>query len=683
MIVGFELSEDGRKVASALLYFIGGAVVVGAGMPVHAGESVEGARYLDELVVTGTRSARTVSDTPVRTEVVTQRELERTHARDVAEALENVPGLLLREIHGKAGREVWLQGIDADRVLVLIDGLPMTATTGSAVDVSQLAILDIERIEIVKGAVSAQYGSAAMGGVINVITRDVAPGVRGELAIDGGSYGEQNPSGDEWSPGRYNLRAGVNLGGESLRLRVSGSSQHSDGIDPQPDSWQRPGDEFDRHQFNSRLAWVPAEGHEVYGEVGFYEEESESRYTVATPGPFPNQGKTESVERLRFAVGGDHRPSASAGWFWSLLHEGLADDTEKFNANARFDARKADQQLRQGSLHTELNLNDAHQLMLGADYRYENLEQSVDGETELMGNQARVSRTSRELWVQDSWMPSERWEWVLGFRAQDDSDFGDHYAPKISGRYDLAATGWAQHYIRASWGTGYRVPNLKERYFEFDHSQLGYVVEGQPDLEPESSSNVQLGWGVSFGNVGWLEVSAFLNNIDDLIQTELDAAVTAARPDGVQVFSYSNISKARTRGVETTMGWALASGWEATAGYTYTEAEDRTTGQDLSRRPAHQVQLGLDGPGGISGLSWTARFRAQSSETVDAASGITSPGYGTVDLSLNQRLGEDLRVFAGVDNLANRQRDFDRAGEDFGPVAGRYVYAGITLGFGL
>src|SRR5680860_1164781 len=147
------------------------------------------AGYLDELVFTGTRSERTVLDTPVRTEVVTAREIEQTHARNLKEALTNVPGLQLREIHGKPGYEVWLQGIDADRVLVLVDGMPLSATTGSAIDVSQLAVLDIERIEVVKGAVSAQYGSAAMGGVVNVITPGVGAGVKGMFSADAGTYG--------------------------------------------------------------------------------------------------------------------------------------------------------------------------------------------------------------------------------------------------------------------------------------------------------------------------------------------------------------------------------------------------------------------------------------------------------------------------------------------------------------
>src|SRR5690606_4044203 len=122
-------------------------------------------------------------------------EIERIHARTLKQALENVPGLQLREVRGKSGYEVSLQGLTSDQVLVLIDGLPITASTGSTVDLSQYLVGDIDHIEVVKGATSAQYGSSAMGGVINVITRRSAPGFSGAVSVDAGSRGHQNASG--------------------------------------------------------------------------------------------------------------------------------------------------------------------------------------------------------------------------------------------------------------------------------------------------------------------------------------------------------------------------------------------------------------------------------------------------------------------------------------------------------
>ncbi|NWN90969.1 TonB-dependent receptor [Marinobacter adhaerens] len=634
--------------------------------------------YLDEVVVTGTRSSRTLSDTPVRTEVVTSRELEKTHARNVAEALENVPGLQLREIHGKAGQEVWMQGISADRVLILVDGLPMTATTGSAVDVSQLALLNVKRIEVVKGAGSAQYGSAAIGGVINIITRDIKPGISGELTLDGGSYGDQNPGAENPDLARYGARASVDMASKELRLRLSGSHQHTDGLDPEPATWARPGDEYDRNQFSSRLEWLPSDGQRLFAELGYFDEASGSRFLTSKAGTTLKQGKEEDVERWRAVVGGEHTLSDQQTLDWNLLREELQDDTYKYSAFGRFDQREASQALSQASVSTEVSAGEYHLLMVGADFYHETLEQTMGGATELVGGER--TRNSKELWFQDTWMPTERWEWVAGLRGQYDSDFGDHYAPKISTRYELTP-GWAaSQYLRASWSGGYRVPNLKERYFRFDHSQLGYVVQGNADLRPEVSQNLQLGWGVNYLSAGWFEINAYQNLIDDLIQTQFDPIATDIRGDGVDVHRYANVDKARTRGVETTAGWQFAPGWELTAGYTYTDAEDRATGKALPKRPRHQARLGLDGVAGVPGLSWSVRLRNQSSEFVDTNEAMKSPGYTTVDLKLNQALGDNLRLFAGIDNVTDKQRDFDDS-DDFGPVSGRFVYLGATLGF--
>ena len=144
--------------------------LAGLALPAIADSAPEDLR-LPQVVITGTRHERIAEEAPVRTEVVDRAELERLNAVTLRDALENLPGVLLREIYGKSGYEISMQGLTSDQVLVLIDGLPITASTGSTVDLGQYLLSEVERVEIVKGAASVQYGSSAMGGVINVITR--------------------------------------------------------------------------------------------------------------------------------------------------------------------------------------------------------------------------------------------------------------------------------------------------------------------------------------------------------------------------------------------------------------------------------------------------------------------------------------------------------------------------------
>lgn len=647
--------------------------VLALAMAVSAGVAGAESRYLDELVVTGTRSERPLLDTPVRTEVITARELQSTHARSLKEALAHVPGLQLREIHGKPGYEVWLQGIEADRVLILIDGMPMTATTGSAIDVSQLSVLDIERVEVVKGAVSAQYGSSGIGGVVNVITRPPAAGFSGEFTADAGTYGDQNPSGDGAEPARYSSRANVQGGNRQLALRLSAAHQHSDGVDPQPESWPQPGDEYDRTDLSLRADWMPEDSHRVSAAVARFEEDSESRYRLAPP-VNANQGKDETVERTRFALSGDHGGGAvRAGW--SAIHEILNDETLKYSASQTFDDRRAESTLSRLSTHMGAPLGDKHYLQGGLDFTSETLEQTLDGSSELGG---RKIRAGQEFWLQDTWMPVSNMELVPGVRIQNDSDFGTHTAPKINARYDLVQTDAVSGFLRAGVGAGYRVPNLKERHFLFDHSSLGYIVKGSEDLKPEESVSYQFGGGVSWNRTAWIEANAFYNDIEQLIQTSDTGVVN----DGVVEYRYENIAEARTWGFESTAGWEPSESWRFTAGYTHTRTKDEQTGNELNRRPRHQANLGLDGPLLLAGLSWNARIRYQSDEFVNAADGTESPGYTTADLKLNYQLSDQLRLFAGADNITDEQRDFSNADEDLRPVAGRFLYAGLTVAFG-
>lgn len=652
--------------------------------PVSAEDEVAA---LDNVVVTGTRNERPVLDAPLRTELVTRAELERTHARSLKEGLENVPGLQLREIHGKAGHEVVLQGLSGDQVLVLIDGLPLTATTGSTVDVSQLAVLDIERIEVVKGALSAQYGSAAMGGVVNVITRRIEPGLSGEFRGDLGSFGEQNPSGEATDAGNHHAGLRLEGGTDQFRLRLTGDQRERAGIDPEPENWARPGDATNRQQFDLRGEWHPSPGGAFHLQAGRFQEDIDSRYELTLPGRTVPQSRQEDVTRDRYQGGGH--------WHWrngislrgQMLEEQLSIDTIKQANEQRFDDRDADIGLGQYSLHTDIPLPAGQHLQVGADLRNEDLRQIQDGASELDG--ARVERSSQELWSQITLTPPPGWsntflplrsdntELLLGVRGQDDSDFGRHVVGSANLRLELWQGKASTGALRMGWGQGYRVPNLKERHFRFDHSQLGYVVIGNPDLQPEESNSFQVGWTHSWGQAFWLEVGAFDNQLRNLIQVDVENADVDS--SGIQQFRYENVEQARTRGLELGSQARLNRWLRLNGGYTYMRTRDAATGSALTRRPRHQGRLGVDWTP-LVGTEVSLRGRYQSDELVDSSSRARSPAWTVVDLTLNHALTPALGIFGGIDNLFDRQRDFDDPA-DFSPVAGRFVYLGARYRF--
>ncbi|TJZ73301.1 TonB-dependent receptor plug domain-containing protein [Chitiniphilus eburneus] len=631
---------------------------------------------LDTIVVTATRTEKTIEDAPIRTEVVTSKEIERTHARTLKEALENVPGLQLREVHGKSGYELSLQGLTSDQVLILIDGMPISASTGSTVNLSQYLLAEVDHIEVIKGAASAQYGSSAMGGVINVITRKIQPGFSGSVAGDVGSYGKQNVSGKSFDKGSAHGQARVEGGGERWRVRVDADVVDDSGFSVNPDAWARQGDASRREQYGGRLAWLPTPNSELWVEGSTYTEDDEQRYQYYAPPNYIPQRKTENIERDRIAAGGNWRFDNGMNVQLKGLDERYDSTTREYSNDFAIARRESEQTTQHVTAQVDLPAWNRQLWQFGADWHGESLTQTSNDVSELVGN-GKVTRSSRELFAQNDIIFNDIWELVLGLRWQDDSDFGSHAAPKIALRGNVLQSGDWNGVLRASFGQGYRVPNLKERHYLFDHSSLGYMVLGNPDLKPESSNSWQLGGTLSFRQNVTLDVNLFLNDVKDLIQTDLDNYTTV---NGVALYSYENIARARTRGVETALRWQPLETLDFSAAYTFTDARDLDTDQSLTRRPRSIARVGADWQA-LADTGISLRGRYQSSELVDAATNARSPAWTTWDLKINQTINRDTTVYFGVDNLFDRQRDFADA-SDFGPIAGRFIYLGARYTWG-
>ncbi|MFY3385244.1 TonB-dependent receptor plug domain-containing protein [Paracidovorax sp. MALMAid1276] len=634
------------------------------------------AATLKPVVVTATRNERAIDDAPVRTEVVTREEIERTHARTLKQALENVPGLQLREVLGKSGYELSLQGLSADQVLVLIDGLPITASTSSTVDLSQYLLADVERIEVIKGASSAQYGSSAMGGVVNVITRRMPEGFRGTATVDAGSYGRQNDSGKNASANNRHARFDLSGGSEQWRLGLSGDVVDDAGFGTDPSRYPRQGDASRRQQLAARGEWRPGAQGRVWGEASRYTEDDIQRYNLFVPPANVPQRKREAITRDRVTGGADWRLANGVRAQINGVSERYDSRSGGYSNETLATDRNSRQQMQHVGTQFELPAWGRQMWMVGTDWHRETLAQTSNGLNEL-GVSGNAERTSAEVFVQNDILLSDTWEVLLGLRGQNDSDFGSHWAPKVSVRAHLLDAGGWKGTLRASLGQGYRVPNLKERHYLFDHSALGYRVIGNPHLQPESSTSLQLGGTLARGDGLALEVNTFHNRVRDLIQTDL---ANASVVDGIANYTYANVARARTSGVESSVRWQATPALALNAAYTYTRTREETTGLELTRRPRDIVRLGADWRV-HSSTTLSLRLRHQSSELADTTTRARGPAWSTLDLALNYRLSHATTLFAGVNNLTNTQRDFGNPA-DFGPIAGRFVYLGAKVAFG-
>ncbi len=637
------------------------------------------AARLREVVVTGTRTEKPVLEAPVRTEVVGREEIEKTHARDLKEALEDAPGLLLKPIHGKTGFEVWLQGFNADRVRVVLNGEPITPSTGSAVDLSQIGTADIERIEIVKGATSALYGSNAMGGVVNIITRKPERPLAYGLAVDGGTYGGKNLSGDAGDISARHLAANLAIKRRSGYLRLNASQRGKDGYTLDPGTFRSEGEEGRKSNLDLRLAWTPGGNTEIYIAPRFYREAVSNNLSRFAPGAGEIRlKKNEDARRLHVTTGFLHALKGGGrlrGW---LLRDNWRDVTQQDaiatpqveqERTARIDLYRAELQWDKPWGENQVFTSG---LLLGRT----TLDQYQDrlGQARAIEVGGKAQRNI-EAYLQDDIFIGEQWEIVPGVRIQDDSDFGFYAAPKINAMYTPRWFGDVITNVRMGAGRGYRVPNLKERFFVFDHSQLGYMVLGSDTLQPERSDSYQLGIELARPGDFRIDLSLFHNRIKNLIDTRINPGKSALA--GLNILEYQNFARAMTQGLEIS-GNLHRGRFDLKGSYTLLDSEDLDTGKTLKERPRHQIKLGADWKNQAWGTTVALRGVYQSEEYFDAGNQLVSPAWTTWDVKLTQVIGKGLKVYGGVDNLTDEHRD-PAIRHDNRPTAGRFVYLGVRI----
>ena len=626
----------------------------------------------DPIVVTATRSEKKLTDSPIRTEVVSENELKRTNASTLKDALENIPGILLREIHGKSGYEISLQGLSSDQVLVLIDGLPLAASTGSTVDLDQYLIASVDHIEVIKGAASAQYGSAAMGGVINIITKKIADGVSVSGQVDIGSYGKQNANGKAASINNHHEKIKIEASNGDFKGRFSADQLKSDGFAVDPALYPLQGDEQNRQQYSIYGAWQPSDQFSIWVDFNDYQETDHQRSLNFVPPFYLKQYKVEDIQRQRLSAGSKFTLLNNIQVDIKGVHE-TYDTTSTQTLDGYLSAlRNSDQENNHFSSQVSLPTWYRQNWQLGYDWHEEKLDQSNNGKFELQGG--AVSRDRHEFYLQNDAQLTDQLDVVVGWRFQNDDDFGDHNAFKLSSKYRFYEQNELFADLRLSYGQGYRVPNLKERFYSFDHSYLGYIVIGNPNLKPESSNSYQLGLSLVKNEFWNADVNLFWNDVKDLIQTDYDNAQVV---NGITQYSYSNVAQAETKGIETTAQWHISTYLAVSGAYTYTEAKDKTTNKWLTRRPKHIARIGADYSFNDQ-LDLTLRARYQSEEFGDSANLQKSPDWFSIDTQIDYQISPYISAFIGIDNILNQQRDFN-ASVDYRPIEGRYSYTGLRF----
>ncbi|HEY8470868.1 MAG TPA: TonB-dependent receptor [Longimicrobiales bacterium] len=568
---------------------------------------------LDALVVTAGRRLQALADVPVPTEVVSAEESRRSGASDVAAVLVERTGIQPQGGH-PAGAGLMLQGLGSERVLVLVDGQPFIGRLSGQIDLSRLPAAAVERIEVVKGPQSTLYGSEAMGGVVNVITRPA--GERGERA-----WRAEVVMG---SADRLDFGAGAR-GGLGRLGYVAELGRRE--IAVTPGMADTSGARADRWDGLATLRWSGERGHVEASALVLDERQ---RWRNGQLYDFADN------RQWSLRLGASHR--AGAHRFAPILYV-----TEFRHLARRSTMPEPAAGTGEEEVQREVEAELAYTLQAGAHV----LDAGVEAKRRAIRS-ARVVGGSRTLHTVEPFIQATLaagpFSVVPGARLSWSEEWGTHWTPRLAALW-RATPSLA---VRASFGTGYRAPDFKELYMQFLNISPGvaYAVRGNPELQPETSTNVT-------GSVEWtgarlyLRAQAFHNRFRDFIETRAvgDSA-------GVTLFTYGNIDDGRTRGIELEAG-ATWHGLRGEAGYAWLDAERTETGEPLLGRPAHSGRLSLTYalPFGLrasaSGV-YTGRTPIQRTESGEV---LHRDGFLRIDLRVAQALPHGLEIAAGVDNV--------------------------------
>lgn len=516
---------------SALRVF---AIVAVFGLPAVGAEDPEepvepSEPIVEEVTVTATTSALDSMQVAVPTQIITREQITALGTLDLDTVLEAIPGIVVRRntSFSLGASTVGFQGAAEDQVAILMDGAPFVGDIDGSVDLRDVPLTNIERIEIVRGPSSALYGSQAMAGVINIITRGGEESGTGTVELGGGSFGHRFLKASH--AGRMG-RARYSVAAQAASFRPE--DQWGDDFSSQ----LAPDDRQDRGQLFTRLD-VPFETQDVQLRVGLLGEENpQSRNR--NPSAHAHWDK-------RFDDGSSLRVSLDRREF-DRTNDADGFEEERDYADQRAEARYKRAWFARPTL-------GKHLLTAGWRMRREGLESPVrtDGDGDLVPEPVDAAVTQQTLYVQDEVFVGDRWSFAAAVGFDDHDLYGTEASPRISAAWRPVP----EMRLSLSWGEGFRAPNLLQLYdrdiniIAPGSANPGYQIVGNPDLRPE----VNEAWTAQLDYRGERVrtfASAYRTRYDDLIATELVGFDPTT-------FSYVNLDGAEVVGLDVGVEWDL------------------------------------------------------------------------------------------------------------------------------
>jgi len=604
-----------------------------------AEEKKEGVIKLEQIVVTATKTPHTLKDVPVETVVITREDIEKTNAQNAMDVLKNIPGINISVHDDVFGTYTWnakLRGLKFDEGygLVLIDGQRVMGSGQSGgmgeygIGLNQIPVDMIERIEVVKGPSSALYGSDAVAGVINIITRKSPKKATGSAGVAYGWYKIKEkksssgtitkPSDDEKS--RNLSKKYVSFGdkiSDRLGYLLSYSNDSSEGIDQDPVK-------AERHSFMGKLDADLSDSVDVYlkCELSDYEKIDE-----------------QQEESYRVSAGADFRPSDNH--FFSLKGYTYTWDFTHGYPGFPWGYKRGDVGYDQGEVQYTWYSGENNALTLGGEIQSQGIDYTIENPD---GSKVNVNEDvdTTSLYAQYEITLFDAFTLVGGLRYDDHSAFDSKVNPKLSLMYRFSE----DTVFRASAGKSFKSPTIRQLYYDAPYNHNFFYCQSNPNLDSETA----VGYSASIeqfflDKAIMLNIGYFRNDLEDMVTRE----DTGTLYNGLPLLVYKNVEEAYTQGVEVLFRIYLTEEFSASLSYTYTDSENKETGEELPFTPKHvfsitpAYELQNYGLGTSATISYIDEQNAEWGPPLD--------DHTVVDAKIYKHLSDKCKLSFEVDNI--------------------------------
>lgn len=625
---------------------------------------------LSKVVVTAGGFSQEIKSAPASISVVSKADLDNAPFRDVTDALKDVPGVVITG--GGASQDISIRGMGSQYTLMLVDGKRQSSRSsrpnsdGSGIEQGWIPPLAaIDRVEVIRGPMSSRYGSDAMGGVINVITKKVADKWGGNIRTD---YTIQHNS-DEGNGSNSEFYLQGPIIAETLGLQIYGKYAHRS-EDKIVDAYKQQ----DIQNIGGKLTFAPVQG-QTFELEGGISKQKRFGHVYKSIAEFAKNGKTRNTDSSQ-KYSRDNISLRYLGEFDNGITSDIILSHEKNDNKSRQMVVK----------NTEVSANviipiDTHTITLGTQLRQEKIN---DKTSNTLSDLTNISRKNYAFFIEDEWWLLDNFALTGAVRYEHDEKYGGEVTPRLYAVWNIDDA-WT---LKGGISTGYRAPNLRQTVAEWGQITGGgnsySVIFGNPDLNAEKSINYEIGLDFTPHDKLNINTTVFYTRFKNKIQ---EIILCDGNCSGYDIISTNmNVDKADLMGVELSAQLLPIENVKLSANYTYTKTEQKSgkyKGKPLNRMPKHVFNLHADWQASEQVNIWAQmNYRGNEVESSDRRVskplGYKFPSYTVFDVGTSYKFNDQATVFAGIYNIANkkvRKSSYDKH------LDGRRYWVGISVDF--